>query len=494
MVGGEHMKNPLRKRYVRDLKKNFGRYFAIFIMLMVTIGLMSSFLAVSDGAQIALQQNREECKLEDGLFSSYQKISPEILEEIETLGVQVYENFYLDEELEGDSLLRIYKNREYTNLVTVMEGKLPTEEDEIAVERLYAENHQIKIGDTLTIEGNVLKITGFISVPDYSSLFEKNSDLMMDSFHFGLGIVTQENFNRYDPDKLIYNYSYYFNNRELTGKEQRDLSKLILDRLVEKQVLLTLFCTAENEPDSSSEKFTFTSMETYYETGKKNIEVSFYGLSEKSKYVTELSNVDFSKGVYNYPAGLAVFMNQKQLNLMLDYEESHFNGYFSKERLNFKNESILGMVITPEDMVKLGDQMTSSFSQMAPMCLGISVIIFLVLMYLLTKMVIEKNALYISLMKVFGYEETEIRKLYLTSTTVVVMISLIVSIPLVYITMQFCFEAVLPKVSGYIPIYIPWYSYGEILLIGFGTYLIINFFHKKKVDHITMAEALKSGE
>ena len=260
------------------------------------------------------------------------------------------------------------------------------------------------------------------------------------------------------------------------------------------QYILKTEAEAENEPDSSSEKFTFTSMETYYETGKKNIEVSFYGLSEKSKYVTELSNVDFSKGVYNYPAGLAVFMNQKQLNLMLDYEESHFNGYFSKERLNFKNESILGMVITPEDMVKLGDQMTSSFSQMAPMCLGISVIIFLVLMYLLTKMVIEKNALYISLMKVFGYEETEIRKLYLTSTTVVVMISLIVSIPLVYITMQFCFEAVLAKVSSYIPIYIPWYSYGEILLIGFGTYLIINFFHKKKVDHITMAEALKSGE
>ena len=206
MAGGGDMKNPLRKRYARDLKKNMGRYLAIFIMLMVTIGFMSGFLAVSDGVQIAFQENREECKLEDGLFSSYQRISPEILKDIETLGIQVYENFYLDEELEQDALLRIYKNREYTNLVTVMGGELPKEQDEIAVERLYAENHQIKLGDTLTVEGNIMKITGFISVPDYSSLFEKNSDLMMDSFHFGLGIVTQENFNRYDPDKLIYNY------------------------------------------------------------------------------------------------------------------------------------------------------------------------------------------------------------------------------------------------------------------------------------------------
>ena len=90
MVGGDSMRNPLRKRYSRDLKRNLGRYLSIFIMLMVTIALMSGFLSVSDGVQVAFKENRRECKLEDGLFSSYTKISTETIHNVEKLRVSVY--------------------------------------------------------------------------------------------------------------------------------------------------------------------------------------------------------------------------------------------------------------------------------------------------------------------------------------------------------------------------------------------------------------------
>ena len=268
----------------------------------------------------------------------------------------------------------------------------------------------------------------------------------------------------------------------------------------------------------------------YYKDGKKDIEVSFYGLQEDSAYVSELeishenTGVYFSdglakklkksvgdtvvftdpysgderrlvvKGLYHYPAGMAVFMSQKQLNTLMNHEETYFNGYFSDTELKFENENILAAVITPKDMVELGDQMTSSFAQMAPMCLGIAITIYLVLMYLLTKIVIEKNAVCISFMKVFGYEEKEIKKLYLTSTTIVVMGSLFLSLPLVSVTIKRSFEAVLVKISGYIPVYIPTYLYVEIVVIGMVSYFIINFFHKKKVNRIDMAEALKNRE
>ena len=120
--------------------------------------------------------------------------------------------------------------------------------------------------------------------------------------------------------------------------------------------------------------------------------------------------------------------------------------------------------------------------------------IYIVLMYLLTKIVIDKNAIYISFMKVFGYEGKEIKKLYLTSTTIVVLLSLTLGLPLVYLAIQKCFEVVLTKISGYIPIYIPMYLYLEIIVIGMATYFIINFFHKKKIDGIEMAAALKNRE
>ena len=57
------MKNPLRKRFKRDLISNRGRYLAIFAMLTVTIAIMSGFLAVADGAQTVLDQIRSVAKI-----------------------------------------------------------------------------------------------------------------------------------------------------------------------------------------------------------------------------------------------------------------------------------------------------------------------------------------------------------------------------------------------------------------------------------------------
>lgn len=37
------MRNPLNKRIFRDLKSNIGRYGAIFIIMLITISVVSSF-------------------------------------------------------------------------------------------------------------------------------------------------------------------------------------------------------------------------------------------------------------------------------------------------------------------------------------------------------------------------------------------------------------------------------------------------------------------
>lgn len=104
------MKNPLRKRYPRELKRNLGRYVSIFLMLMMTIALMSGFLSVSDGVQEAFYENRKECRLEDGAFSSYGKLSEETILKVEQLGASVYENYYVNEKIKDKKVLRVFKN------------------------------------------------------------------------------------------------------------------------------------------------------------------------------------------------------------------------------------------------------------------------------------------------------------------------------------------------------------------------------------------------
>ena len=82
MVGGESMHSPLSKRYLRDLKSNFGRCFSVFIMLTVTIAIMSGFLSVSSGMLKAFKEDRIVSKLEDGLFSSFNKLSEDTILEV----------------------------------------------------------------------------------------------------------------------------------------------------------------------------------------------------------------------------------------------------------------------------------------------------------------------------------------------------------------------------------------------------------------------------
>ena len=45
------MKSPLRKRLLRELKSEFGKYLVVFIMMAITIAFVSGFL-VADGSMI----------------------------------------------------------------------------------------------------------------------------------------------------------------------------------------------------------------------------------------------------------------------------------------------------------------------------------------------------------------------------------------------------------------------------------------------------------
>jgi len=117
-----------------------------------------------------------------------------------------------------------------------------------------------------------------------------------------------------------------------------------------------------------------------------------------------------------------------------------------------------------------------------------------VLMYILTKIVIDKNAVNMSFMRVFGYESKEIKKLYLNATSVVVVVSLLLCLPLVYLAISGSFVLVMMKVSGYLPIYIPWYLYLEIVAAGLLSYFLINFFHVKRIKKIKLTAALKNRE
>jgi putative ABC transport system permease protein len=122
-------------------------------------------------------------------------------------------------------------------------------------------------------------------------------------------------------------------------------------------------------------------------------------------------------------------------------------------------------------------------------------VVHLVLFVLLTKLIVDKNAHNVSLMKIFGYNNKELRNIFLNTTTAVVIFSLIVSLPMAKIGITTMFtEMMFRKMSGYLNILAPWWIYAIMLSLGFVVYSLVNLLNMHKIGKIPMAQALKVKE
>ena len=88
--------------------------------------------------------------------------------------------------------------------------------------------------------------------------------------------------------------------------------------------------------------------------------------------------------------------------------------------------------------------MTDSMGGMIPIIVVFSVVLYMLLVYLLSKVIIEKNANSVSIVKILGYQNGEITRLYIMSTAIVAILSVIISLPISYLFMKLY----IPKLSG----------------------------------------------
>lgn len=769
------MKSPLRKRLPRELKGEIGKYLVVLILMIATIGFVSGFL-VADGSMIkAYNEGFEKYKIEDGNFRVKKKITKAQQENIEKNGVTLYENFYLEEALDNGSTMRIFKNREEINLVCLMEGKLPEKAGEMAIDRMYADNNKISVGDTLKSGSQKWKVTGFVALSDYSCLFQNNNDSMFDAIKFGVSVVTPEEFESLNQDKIQYSYSWVYDKEpknekqmsedlmEALGEEvtlesfvpqylnqaitftgddmgsdramitmllymiiviiafvfgitisntirkeagvigtlrasgytrkelighymalpvivtligavvgnilgytalknvcagmyygsyslptyvtawnadafwmttvvpvlimlvvnygilryklrlsplkflRRDLSGSRRKRAVRLSPKLGIFhrfrlrvifqnmsnyivlfigiifanlllffglllpsvlshyqqdiqsnmlakyqymlevpvsAMSGNKLDSmlellqfsygtkteneDAEAFSAYSLETLPSKYKTD-EVILYGIKPDSKYIDadledsegvyissayaekfllkpgdsitlkekyEKTKYTFKvKGIYKYSGGICVFMPQEQLNDTFDMGNDYFSGYFSNSKIKDIDEKYIGSVLDLEALTKISRQLDVSMGNMMGMVNAFAIGIYMVVIYLLSKIIIEKNAQAISMTKILGYTNGEISRLYIWPTTIVVIICLLLSLPIEKAVMNVLFrEMMLTSISGWIALWIDPKIYVEMFLIGIGTYAVVAMLEYRRIKHVPMDEALKNVE
>ena len=770
------MRNPLRKRLLRDLRDEAGKYAVIFLLLLLTISFISGYL-VADGSMIAAyNEGFEKYNIEDGHFETRAAMNRAQRKAVGALGITVYDMYWTEKALANGSTMRLYPPREEVNLVCLMDGAMPARPGEIAIDRMYADNNGISVGDTLAGEGGAWTVTGLVALPDYSCLFSDNSDAMFDAVKFGVGIVCREEFDAYSELSYVYAWKYNdgipadaqrehdisedlmealtdevrlvdyvpryanqaimftgddmgsdrsmmitllyvvivilafvtgvtmsntiareanvigtlrasgytrgelvrhymsmpltvtvvsallgniigytwlkdfcagmyygsyslptyvtrwnaqafvlttvvplilmavinwivlrrrlslpplkFLRRDLSRRRQRravPLSRhirffarfrlrvmlqnipnyLILlagilfanlllmfglmlpdvlhsyqdsieeNMLSRYQYMLTLPMDAMNEDRKLESAIAMMSFQDGVETENPDAEkfsvftlrttderyriedVILYGVDPDSRYIrADLSggavlissafadkdrlspgdtftlkeaygpeSYDFTvTGSYGYDAGIVLFMDRAALNALMGEDADYFCGYFSDSEITDIDADYIGSVVTIDDLTKISRQLDVSMGELMYLVDGFSVIMFLVLMYLLSKIIIEKNAQSISMAKILGYTSGEIGRLYLLPTSILVALFLLGSLPIETYLMNYLFRFFMMEMTGWIPFEASPSVYRNMLALGAGSYAVVAVLEYRRIRRVPMDEALKNVE
>ena len=237
------MRCPLNKRHLRVMRNNLGRYIGIFALMAASIAMVAGFLAGASSIEKLFAAIPETCHTENGHFVTSDKIGRNVQAALGELGVTTRENFSRDIACTVDGLetnVRVFANRQDFNLPMLYEGHLPETADEIALDNTFLAKHELGLGDSIHLGNKDFTIVGDVVLSDYTALFERNEDFVMNTLTFTVALVTQDAWNDLKGDSTSYNYAYFIDGYdELTTAEHVDLQVDIAKALTESGARVT---------------------------------------------------------------------------------------------------------------------------------------------------------------------------------------------------------------------------------------------------------------
>lgn len=221
------MNRVLGKRLKRDIKSNFGRYLALFLMIVMGMYIIVGMVGAAETIILRTAEKGAENNVEDGEFSVFVPLTEQQKAEIYASGVDIEEMFGIDIENENGAVIRLMKSRTKINLNALDSGRLAEKDGEVVLEKRYCEENGISVGENVKIGGVDLVVTGIGSTPDYDLPIAKMSDTAESSM-FGLAFVTAVQYDKIKSDASLkaeeYTYAYKLNGR-MTDDELKNKIK-----------------------------------------------------------------------------------------------------------------------------------------------------------------------------------------------------------------------------------------------------------------------------
>lgn len=225
------MQKILRKRIVRDFKANLPRYLALALLIVLSMYLIVSMIGAAETIIRGSEEADEAQQVEDGEFSLFVPMKESEFAELTEKGITLEKMFFMDYSYEDSKTLRVFANREQINTVALKEGSLPVAEDEIVIERRFAEVNEIVPGDKIELGGRSFTVSGIGTVPDYDNVMKSLGDTGCDSKNFGIVFVTADTYHDLEQEQKSTKSEEYYYAYRLNGKMTDDALKDKLEKL-----------------------------------------------------------------------------------------------------------------------------------------------------------------------------------------------------------------------------------------------------------------------
>ena len=199
------------------------------------------------------------------------------------------------------------------------------------------------------------------------------------------------------------------------------------------------------------------------------------------------------EGIVPYSTSFFAFMDIDSMRELMGEDEDYYNIVFADHALDIDSGRLYS-AISREEIEKNASVFVKMMMPMVVTMAIASALIFVVVMYLMLKVMIDRSAMSISLVKVFGYRKKEIRKLYLNGNLLVVTVSALLGIPLSKMIMDSMYPYLVSNIACGINLTFSWQMYAGLLVAILILYFMINCILMRRVNRILPAEVLKNRE
>ena len=213
----------INKRAGRSIKKNIAFYIISIILTMLTSMVIVAAVSTGHTLTKVVDDFVKDYKAEDAEFVTYQPLSDADMEKLEQeYDVILEHSRYKDVNVESGDLkgatIRVFPMPEKLNLCEVRDGHEPGDGEALLTQD-FADVHDIKVGDTISLGAYDYKVSAYTTKADYIYMLDKLSGYI-DSEKFALVVVDRKEYDKIDADETSY-YSIKYNKDN--SKEVREV-------------------------------------------------------------------------------------------------------------------------------------------------------------------------------------------------------------------------------------------------------------------------------